>query len=107
MKRLIKDGNALNGHIKLSFKKVVRNLTCLIVGLYGLVYFCDYQALLATFVITNASMYIGVVAYHRLLIHRSFSCPQCSGRLGLGLQRGIFENICRAVRSLVCGIFSP
>ena len=73
MKRLTQEGDALNGQVSLSLSKTCRNLLCLAIGTYGVVYF-DSTFLVAT-AMSFITMYIGVVAYHRLLIHRSFKCP--------------------------------
>ncbi len=76
MKRLIKDGDPLAGTVSFSMKKAFRNLTCLLIGATGLIYFKGLSATLAAATITFLTMYVGVVAYHRLLIHRSFATPQ-------------------------------
>jgi len=76
MKRLIEDGNPLYGKVLLNNAKLVKNGLCLLIGLSSLFYYKDFTALLASLIIINLTMYVGVVAYHRLLIHRSFSCPK-------------------------------
>ncbi|MCM8525549.1 MAG: acyl-CoA desaturase [Lentisphaeraceae bacterium] len=76
MKRLIKDGDPLRGTVKLSIEKIIMNGGCLILGLAGIIYYKDSTAVLAALFVTLFTMYVGVVAYHRLLIHRSFTCPK-------------------------------
>ena len=76
MKRLVKDGNPLKGTVKVDFWKAARNSICLILGLGGIAYFGDIKAAIAGGIVCYLTMYVGVVAYHRLLIHRSFTCPK-------------------------------
>jgi len=76
MKRLIKDGDAVNGKVILSTTKLVKNGLCILIGLGSVFYYRNTSAHLALFILIMFTMYIGVIAYHRLLIHRSFQCPK-------------------------------
>ena len=76
MRRLIKDGNAEEGKIELDFIKIAKNLGCFLIGTTGLIYYAQLDAILVTILLCYSTMYIGVVAYHRLLIHRSFRTPK-------------------------------
>ena len=76
MKRLKKDGDAVKGTVKLDFKKLLINGGCLAIGGLSLAYFHDFTAIIISSVIIMTTMYVGVVAYHRLIIHRSFNCPE-------------------------------
>ena len=75
MKRLTKDGDPVNGIVKIDPVKALRNGFCLTAGVVGIIYFFSLNALLISAAVALSSMYVGVVAYHRLLIHRSFQCP--------------------------------
>ena len=75
MKRLLEDGNPEVGEVTLSWQKLLINGTSLILGLYGLIYHSPSTIATCT-IISFLSMYLGIVTYHRLLIHRSFSCPK-------------------------------
>lgn len=76
MKRLRKDGDAVNGILKLDFRKLFINGGCLLIGGFSLIYYRDPSALVISSAIIMTTMYVGVVAYHRLIIHRSFNCPE-------------------------------
>ena len=76
MKRLIEDGDPIEGKVVLSKAKLIKNGLCLLIGLGSILYFKNPSALIVSFIIIMLTMYIGVIAYHRLLIHRSFSCPK-------------------------------
>ena len=75
MKRLIKDGNAVNGIVKFDYNKGTKNTIFLLIGTWGLINSPGLENLLITAFLGFFTMYIGVVAYHRLIIHRSFKCP--------------------------------
>ena len=75
-RRLVKDGNALQARVRLDLGKTVKYTICLIIGLSGVFYYKDLSSLLVLGAVAYLSMYLGVVAYHRLLIHKSFECPK-------------------------------
>ena len=75
-RRLLKDGDALDGQVRLDIRKTFITLTCFIVGIGGAVIYGDWSSLVVLALIAYGSMFIGVVAYHRLLIHRSFKCSK-------------------------------
>ena len=75
MKRLVKNGNAVEGEVKFDTNKGFKNALFLTIGILGL-YKASLEGLLITGLLGFITMYLGVVAYHRLIIHRSFQCPQ-------------------------------
>lgn len=75
MKRLVKEGDAEHGKVVFDLKKGIKNFTFLLAGLWGLLYYQNFNHIVITALLGFSTMYIGVVAYHRLIIHRSFKCP--------------------------------
>ena len=75
-RRLVRDGNALEGTVRLDRDKTLKNLSCLMIGLGGVIYYRDLSSLIVLGLVAYLTMYVGVVAYHRLLIHKSFKCPK-------------------------------
>lgn len=76
MKRLIKDGNSIECKVSLDWQKILINACSLALGLYGLVFVDFLSTALSCSIISFVAMYLGIVTYHRLLIHQSFSCPK-------------------------------
>ena len=75
MKRLVREGDALIGKVRIAPRKAMKMIITLTVSLYAMYYYGITKIVLLNFFISCATMYIGVIAYHRLIIHRSFKCP--------------------------------
>lgn len=76
MKRLRHDGDPVRGVVRFDPIKAARLSFSLFLGTLGTVFFFDLQGALLSGLFTGATMYVAVVAYHRLIIHRSFACPR-------------------------------
>ncbi len=75
MKRLIKDGDAEKGALIFDLNKFFTNFGSLVIGIFSILYFQDKSAILAGNLIALITLYVAIVGYHRLIIHRSFTSP--------------------------------
>ena len=62
-RRLVRDGNALEGTVRLDRDKTLKNLSCLMIGLGGVIYYRDLSSLIVLGLVAYLTMYVGVVAY--------------------------------------------
>jgi len=76
MKRLIRDGDPLRGSLVWDPLKSSRLLGGLLIGGIGLSQTFTWLGVGIGNLATLMSMYVGVIAYHRLLFHRSFQTPR-------------------------------